>query len=75
MLAVEYKTADIPAHNKHAYRKPNDPSTESIYIIHVFRRQVKRIRTKKLHECSVDRTKQNQPEQQQHLVFPAVQEQ
>jgi hypothetical protein len=48
--AEKYKAADIPAHDKHTYRDPYDSKTNGIYISHIFRREIKRISTKGLHE-------------------------
>jgi hypothetical protein len=75
MPAKQDKAADIPAHDKHSDRHAYYGRTDSIYISQVLRRQVKRIRSKRLHESTADGAEQDQPENQEHLVFPEMQKQ
>ena len=75
MAAEKDKGGNVPADNEHTDGDSNNRRPERIYAAQVFRSQIKRIGAKSVHECTIDSAKENEPESQQHLVFPEMQEQ
>lgn len=75
MPAKQDERTDIPAHDKHADRHADQGSANGIDITQVFRRQVQGVGAKRMHKATIDRTEQDEPKKQEHLVFPEMQEQ
>ena len=75
MPAKQDEAADIPTHDKHTDRHAYNGVTDRVYISQVLWRQIESVRPERLHEFTADGTKQDQPENQEHLVFPEMQKQ
>ena len=65
---------DVPAHDEHAQRDPDNGITEGIDITQILRCQIQRIRAESFHESAVHRREKDTPKDQYHLVFPEMQE-
>src|SRR5262249_46997676 len=74
MTAEKYESGYMPAHDEHTDGNAHNSKADGAYIAEVFGCQEKRIGAEGFHESSIDRTKQNEPEYEQYLVLPEVEE-
>lgn len=75
MLAVEYKSGNVPAHKKHGDGYTYHRRAKGIYIVEVFGSHKHIVYPKAFHKAAINHRKQNIPKQQQHLVLAKVQQQ
>jgi hypothetical protein len=73
MPAKKNERGNVPAHDKQSNGHSKNGCAERINIAKVFGRKEKSFRAKAFHETSINNTEQNEPEDQEYLVFPEVQ--
>ena len=75
MFTEQNKSADVPTHDKHSDGDPHQGCTDGIYVTKILRGEEQRISPERVHKTTIDNSEHDEPEKQQHLVFPEMQEQ